>query len=171
MRARYYESASGRFISEDSHRQGVNWFVYAANVPVSFGDHTGNSLDFSNPAVMWEVIAMGGCYLFASLCFIVATVAAADPKNLSQACNLALLGIAATLLGSFCEVTGVLTKFPVKGLEALLGKYAFDINGILSSTSLGEKTEACNAVQELAEHSLMIVAALAGTEFIEGILP
>ena len=33
MRARYYEPSTGRFVSEDPARDGVNWFVYAASTP------------------------------------------------------------------------------------------------------------------------------------------
>jgi RHS repeat-associated protein len=35
MRARYYEPATGRFISEDPARDGVNWHLYADGNPVN----------------------------------------------------------------------------------------------------------------------------------------
>ena len=41
MRARYMDTATGRFISEDSRRDGVNWFVYCQNNPVSNIDANG----------------------------------------------------------------------------------------------------------------------------------
>jgi RHS repeat-associated protein len=41
MRARYYEPATGRFISEDSSRDGVNWYLYADGNPVNKVDVDG----------------------------------------------------------------------------------------------------------------------------------
>ncbi len=41
MRARYYESTSGRFISEDPEKEGSNWVVYCGNNPVCTCDGTG----------------------------------------------------------------------------------------------------------------------------------
>ena len=43
MRARYYDPAIGRFVSEDSKAHGVNWFVYCTNDPVNSVDLSGNS--------------------------------------------------------------------------------------------------------------------------------
>jgi RHS repeat-associated protein len=43
MRARYYEPATGRFISEDSSRDGVNWYLYASGNPVNRVDPSGNN--------------------------------------------------------------------------------------------------------------------------------
>ncbi len=41
MRARYYEPATGRFISEDPSRDGVNWYLYADGNPVNKVDADG----------------------------------------------------------------------------------------------------------------------------------
>ncbi|MEN6370645.1 MAG: RHS repeat-associated core domain-containing protein [Armatimonadota bacterium] len=41
MRARYYDPAIGRFISEDPAGDGVNWFVYCRNNPVNLQDQDG----------------------------------------------------------------------------------------------------------------------------------
>jgi RHS repeat-associated protein len=43
MRARYYEQSSGRFLSEDPKVQGLNWFSYCGNDPVSNSDFDGKS--------------------------------------------------------------------------------------------------------------------------------
>jgi hypothetical protein len=45
MRARYYEPISGRFVSQDSRKSGLNWFAYASSSPVNFVDGDGHSID------------------------------------------------------------------------------------------------------------------------------
>ncbi|GIV11409.1 MAG: hypothetical protein KatS3mg020_0900 [Fimbriimonadales bacterium] len=45
MRARYYEPVTGRFISEDPARDGVNWYLYADGNPVNRTDFTGQLVD------------------------------------------------------------------------------------------------------------------------------
>lgn len=41
MRARYYDPALGRFISEDPGRNGANWYAYCDGNPVNGADPTG----------------------------------------------------------------------------------------------------------------------------------
>ena len=41
LRARYYDSSIGRFISEDPIKDGVNWYVYCGNDPINFWDPSG----------------------------------------------------------------------------------------------------------------------------------
>lgn len=41
MRARWYDPAVGRFISEDPAGQGANWYIYCNNNPVNATDPTG----------------------------------------------------------------------------------------------------------------------------------
>jgi RHS repeat-associated protein len=50
MRARYYEPATGRFISEDPSRDGVNWYAYCENQPNDRADSNGR---------IWHVIGAG----------------------------------------------------------------------------------------------------------------
>ena len=41
LRARYYDPATGRFISEDPIKDGLNWYVYCSNNPVKYIDPSG----------------------------------------------------------------------------------------------------------------------------------
>ena len=90
MRARYYEPGSGRFLSEDSHADGINWFVYARNNPVGGADRSGHAtqqeadikLDMS---VVSAVIALGWLSYSA---FLGSTV---EVKVIAQA-GLAMIG-------------------------------------------------------------------------------
>ena len=41
MRARYYDPATGRFVSEDPIGHGLNWFVYCSNNPINRVDKDG----------------------------------------------------------------------------------------------------------------------------------
>ena len=41
LRNRYYNRSTGRFITEDPAQDGLNWYVYAGNNPVSFVDPLG----------------------------------------------------------------------------------------------------------------------------------
>ena len=43
MRARYYDPAPGRFVSQDPSKNGLNWFIYCNNNPVCFSDNTGKA--------------------------------------------------------------------------------------------------------------------------------
>ena len=43
LRARYYDPAIGRFISEDPALDGYNWYVYCENDPVNMEDPSGNT--------------------------------------------------------------------------------------------------------------------------------
>jgi len=43
MRARYYDPAIGRFVSEDSKRYGFNWYEYAGSNPINSADATGEN--------------------------------------------------------------------------------------------------------------------------------
>ena len=42
LRNRYYDPSTGRFITEDPARDGVNWYVYCSGNPVMFIDPSGN---------------------------------------------------------------------------------------------------------------------------------
>jgi len=41
LRARYYQPTTGRFVSVDPIRDGVNWYVYVSNRPLTMADPSG----------------------------------------------------------------------------------------------------------------------------------
>ena len=45
MQARYYDPSVGRFVSEDSEYDGMNWFSYAGNNPINRVDRSGKSAE------------------------------------------------------------------------------------------------------------------------------
>ena len=56
---RYYDSRTGRFISQDPARDGGNWYEYAGNDPINSTDPTGLSLEGGGPSP-FESMAAGG---------------------------------------------------------------------------------------------------------------
>ena len=58
MRARYYDPAIGRFISEDANRSGENWYIYCKDAPSIFVDEDGHIPIFTGEAsafIIWAV--------------------------------------------------------------------------------------------------------------------
>ena len=52
LRSRFYEPNSGRFITEDPARYGMNWYAYCGNNPIMFKD----------PFGMEKIVVSGGVY-------------------------------------------------------------------------------------------------------------
>jgi len=48
MRARYMDPATGRFVTQDPARDGINWFEYCGSNPVNRTDYTGRVLGFDD---------------------------------------------------------------------------------------------------------------------------
>lgn len=62
MRARYHDPLTGRFVSEDPARDGLNWFVYCGNDPINFVDGSGNSAEGN----LYQIVGMS-CIIVALL--------------------------------------------------------------------------------------------------------
>ena len=68
MRARYYDPASGRFISEDPGQNGTNWYAYCGYNPVNMVDQDGKvgqflAAVFLALAIASVVTALVGLYM------------------------------------------------------------------------------------------------------------
>ncbi len=55
MRARFYEPSTGRFVSQDPARDGINWYVYCGDDPVNNIDATGK--------VMWAISDLAALFM------------------------------------------------------------------------------------------------------------
>jgi RHS repeat-associated protein len=101
LRARYYDSAIGRFVSEDPAMDGYNWYVYAANNPIMYRDPSGNVID-----TIWDI----GSALYSTYSLI------KDP-SWANAGWLAL-DVAAILVPFVPSVSGA-ARATVKGVKAI----------------------------------------------------
>lgn len=94
MRARYMDPVTGRFISQDPAKNGVNWFSYCGNNPVNAIDQTGTfitipgllgALDFLSK-ITTAIQFLGTIYsLYALFEFVGATEQAKDSLPVEEA--------------------------------------------------------------------------------------
>ncbi len=54
LRARYYSPETGRFISQDPAKDGINWYTYCADNPVAYVDRNGMWLE-----IAWDIFSLG----------------------------------------------------------------------------------------------------------------
>ena len=92
MRDRYCEASAGRFVREDSARDGINWFTYARNVPTMGVDPNGTDFVSQSRFDLW--IRLIGVYSRAD----------------KQAWGILLVGLVAwqaeVAIGGFVDITG-----------------------------------------------------------------
>jgi RHS repeat-associated protein len=55
MRARYYDPACGRFVSQDPAKDGTNWFAYCDRSPTNRTDATGRLPGWVQTLIGWLV--------------------------------------------------------------------------------------------------------------------
>ena len=95
MRARYYDPAIGRFISEDPGRNGVNWYAYCTNNPVNLVDPDGRA-----PIDDFQTALLGvGC--FSTLAIAGALVTYYGYRTGSA--GLMVIGTVAVLVGGYLD--------------------------------------------------------------------
>lgn len=67
LRNRYYDTSTGRFITEDPIRDGANWYVYCVGNPVLFVDSTGfapeDHKEFGNGVVTRKLDELGEMWM------------------------------------------------------------------------------------------------------------
>ena len=75
MRARCYDPASGRFISEDPGQNGTNWYGYCFNNPITGIDPTGKDpWIFMGELLVAMASLLAGCLVMADLPLLAAAL-------------------------------------------------------------------------------------------------
>ncbi|GMV88982.1 MAG: hypothetical protein AMXMBFR81_19130 [Chthonomonas sp.] len=140
MRARYYEPTTGRFISEDPARDGLNWFLYCSSQPASAVDYTGR---VSIPAYV------GALWLFAMS--LSGHSVYYNSRTISNPLDILLCSaLKAANETFFVVVMGLGDKALLKGAEMALAE----------ASSAWNKGAAAIAVLMAAAYSLMMIAAM-----------
>ena len=86
MRARYYDPAMGRFVSEDPEGSGSNWFVYSDNNPITRTDPTGEctlagELEYDRVGAAAGFAALGSLLVVVAIVYGLQTLLASDDEN------------------------------------------------------------------------------------------
>jgi RHS repeat-associated protein len=174
MRARWMDPVTGRFESEDSNRDGENWFCYAADNPVCAIDADGNKTNWN--AIWWcassrfadclgVAFAMGGIGAFCMKQYAVAAEAAA----------LAVMSFAFSLIGLNQvgynpSLAAQLGQWLFSGLGGGAAASAFVLIGMAAESTQKAAGLAAIAVIACAVYGIMCISANAsiGWESIIG---
>jgi len=145
MRARYYEPASGRFVSQDPELSGANWFAYCQGDPINYFDSSGKALSaYQN-------------WLWVGLFF---TILAAEALKKSLIAGLVLLTIACSACAKALSESGKIDK----AVQAFIWGTgaAATLTGVAQNLKLlseDQRTELMGTI--VTAYTLEIVAALA----------
>jgi len=158
MRARYYDNQTGRFVSEDPAKHGMNWFAYCNNDPLNLVDASGR-----NPIVIGFLIvallgAIGGLGFYLGKCGGMGLQPTLSDALWSMAEG-AVLAVAATVIAMLMGAA----MPEVLGVGALLGSIMLTFAACIAigiAFGIMEKTSSSAAVSIL-EHGLALVVALA----------
>lgn len=104
MRARYYDPTAGRFICEDTSKQGLNWLLYCGDNPVNAIDQDGKS--WRGVLVFFGIIEALTCF---SLLLLGAMMASCVTVKVNF-CYIAAGGVALLAANSFAFSTAGLTR-------------------------------------------------------------
>ena len=162
MRARYYEPASGRFLSEDGKCDGSNFFVYCSNNPVCFVDSSGSSL--TDPFIFQMFGSIGNALMLATITLAWAAYYAKDPASKARL----LVNAAQTLsvaLASYAVALGLGTDFVLKGgvnTYALMSSFGIGFMSMIASfiTGLSASAQAGLATAAIVATSINVAVAM-----------
>ena len=162
MRARYYEPGSGRFVSEDSMRDGVAWFSYCGNDPVGRADSSG-AYSIPNENI-WAAIGMGfaaaSLYAFGKYNGSYVGQVLTGPA-LNKANGLALIATACFTLSSLgiqpgAPIDSKMMTYIAAGLTAFAGI----VTVMAAGAAAGSKTAAGVAVYATYVYGLVLIGEL-----------
>jgi RHS repeat-associated protein len=162
MRARYYEPGTGRFISEDGARDGLNWYTYVSNCPTIYVDAGGGTQSLS-----WLFTAIGlGC-------IAVAIYGMTWQKGEFDALNRISKftpGMSSILAGAalFCftfaayiEAGGGRSFRTLEGIGLALTGFTLLATALLEFGKMGSRTAASIAVFAAVAYGFRLIAELA----------
>jgi RHS repeat-associated protein len=153
MRARYYESGTGRFVSEDPARDGVNWYLYADGDAVLNADFDGQT--YGGVAALWSALVIAITmpfgyafgYLFAiweiqTFCDSSYSPTIPSWMHFAFAGIQALTGFSATIAGNKVVIDYKFVHGYKRGVPGLIGALGFSgaigfIFGFITGLTIG----------------------------------
>jgi RHS repeat-associated protein len=177
MPGRWYEPETGRFLSEDPHGDGKNWYVYGHNAPVTGSDPSGHSWNISQMAYWLGILAsMSAIGMLFSAMNSKFTAADREMMILSAlyAANLAIMFFGESLgnaLGDHCEDNPLVEIGGIMGPGLIMGgvsKYLMPyvktyLELIVKSGELNRLNGYCMvAIAAIVTAAFMVFAALNG---------
>jgi hypothetical protein len=168
MRARYYEPWTGRFLSEDPAKNGVNWYAYCDSSPT-------NNVDFNGKETTGLHVGSAQAFGFGFLAMAVITSwYAVDAGSLSVACGFAAIGVAALAIASAFGDGDIAQRclYTLGGISASLAlalgaKNLHTISQMTTNLATGQKTLAKKAVSAAYIYGMILLAELVGQGFLE----
>jgi RHS repeat-associated protein len=151
MRARYYDPAAGRFISEDPSRSASNLYEYANNTPANRVDISGKD---SND-LGWACWSIGiACLSIAVISALLGPLAYAAAVG---AAEFAIIFLAAALAscqslygGEGAAIRAIASEVVYRGM----------VQTIIAAEEPGGETDAAGAIAACSAYALAVVAAL-----------
>ena len=162
MKARYYDPAIGRFISEDPALDGTNWYIYAAGNPVMYNDPTGNWIHIALGAVVGGLI--GGAMDFGMQMI-------ANGGDISQV-NLRSIGasfVSGAVTGGLAAATGGLSLTGQVGASALIGGIGYGTYNLVNGSNATLEGFAQSMIAGAAAPVIAKGISMAGSAISKGI--